>query len=213
MRIFLISFTAVLFFAVRAAMAQSCPSGDDPALVQKITDKHQLVLCGYEDHEFPEEKGQRAFSDFKLLSFVGDKSTTVYTSDEGETFLIGLHPKGMTLIEVWEVGDKSLPAVSHDVVCENDSCKITSSKCILKAPRNPYPTALKDLEGKMKKGKLKSDAEDLVDNVFAQAAGGDAAATQFLTRAQLPKGFEGANAEAWTEAHKRIQLLQKLKCP
>lgn len=192
--------------------AQACPSGDDPAISQKISEKLNVILCGFEDHDFPEEAGQRAFSDFKIFSVSGGKPVQIYASEEGETQLVTANPKGLTLVEVWEVGDKSIPALSRELVCEGEVCKFQEAKCVLKAPKNPFPQALGELEAMIKKGKVKTEAEDLVDKVFAQALGGDKSAGKFFAAARKPKGFEGANAEAWIEARKRTELAKKSKC-
>lgn len=194
---------SILCFSV-TAFAQVCPDGDEPPLVHGLGDDLQLVVCGYEDHDFPAEGNLRAFSEFAVHTAKGeDVGPKIYSSPEGLTQFIADTAKGFAMTEVWEVGDKMLPSLKRELTCVGSQCKVGPPTCVLKAPKNPYPKALSEVQLKLKKGKKNSVSEEEIDNVFAQAMGGDKEAAKFFTGSQ-PKLLDGGAAEAWQAAHNRI---------
>jgi hypothetical protein len=199
----------LLIICAHAAWAQSCPGADDePAMKIKTTAGPTLVVCGFEDHDSPAPKGSLAFSDFTVYASGGGikQDTKIFASEPSETYWVKSDSKGLQLEQLWFFSDKPQPALRRRVDCTAESCALSSATCILKLKRNPYPKAL----ARFKKGALGDDGEDILDQIWAQALAGDAAAVKFY--ASKPADLEPGLSEVFDTNQKKLQDAKELKC-
>ncbi len=144
-----------------------------------------LQVCGFEDNEVKAPKGTHTFSGFSIFSVkAGSPPVKIYTSDEDETYWVRASgQRGLEVEELWFFTDDPVAGLRREVTCTADTCSVSEPKCIYKAKKNPFPKAIAKFNQKLKEGKLKDDGEELIDQIFAQALGGDKAALAFYEKA------------------------------
>ena len=166
------------------AHAQSCPVDDEDAPIRvKTPAGHTLVLCGFEDREVPTTKGKRAFSEFEIFLKNKDAAKAplkVFSAEESETYWVKELPggRGVELEELWFFDEKPEAALRRELVCEGDACKLSEPACVFKRA-NAFPKALTQFQSLVASGKIGDEGEELLDQIFARAMNGDAAAKAF----------------------------------
>jgi hypothetical protein len=174
-----------------------------------------LILCGFEDHEVRAQKGRRAFSEFQVYAVnrPGAEPVKVYASEGGDTHWAHV-TSGQTLEveELWFFADKPHPAVAREITCTAEGCRLEQQKCVLALKKNMFPKALPTLLRRLKSKKpVGEDAEDLLDEVWAQALSGDAKATAFYD-APVPPELDSTLSEVFAGNLIKIKLARELKC-
>ncbi len=131
-------------------------------------------------------------------------SLKAFASTPNETYWIKQIPgKGLELEELWFFSEKPTPALRQEITCTADTCSASPQKCILKMKANSFPKALPEFRKRSAAGSLKDDGEELIDQIFAQAFLGDAAAIEFY-KAQ-PANLDPALIEAFTTNKKKLE--------
>jgi hypothetical protein len=207
----LISVLSLLVFVPLAAEAAvlPCPSEDaEPALEMKTAAGPSLEICGFEDHEVKAPKGTRVFSDFKIF-FTADKTPAeLWKSDEGDSYFVRVNgERGLEVEELWFFTEKPTAVTRREVTCTADACAVSEPKCIYKAKAKAYPKALANFNKKLKENKLKDDGEELLDQIFAQALGGDKDSKAFYEKA--PAGLTPDLIDVFESNKKDLSL----SCP
>lgn len=202
-------FVLILSFSGHS-FAQTCPGADDePALAVKTKTGTVLVVCGFEDHELKSPKNKRAFSEFSI--YHGQKG--LFTSEPSEIYWLGEleNANGLELIQVWFVDEEEpIPAIRREVICEGESCRITSPTCVFKLKKkNPYPTALKTFERSQKK--LGEAGEELLDHIWLQALSGDTSARRFY-EGSPPNSLDADLREIFEGNKSKLKQANDLKC-
>ena len=106
--------------------------------------------------------------------------------------------------------DKPEPALLRQVNCSAESCSLTPPKCVLKLRKNPYPKALANYH-KHPPDDLGDHGEDIIDQIFAQALSGDAAALKFFEVA--PAHLDGRLDEVFDSDKRKLKQALELHCP
>ena len=210
--------TSLLLLSIWGALAAAanCPGADDePALSVKTKAGPTLILCGFEDHEIKAEKGRRAFSEFQVYAVIKDgaEPQKVYASEGGDTHWASVTPDHALLLEeLWIFADKPHAAVARPVKCAADGCHVERQTCVLNIKKNIFPKALPTLTRRLKMKKpVGEDAEDLLDEVWAQALTGDPKATAFYD-APVPPELDSTLSEVFAGNLIKLKLARELKC-
>lgn len=188
-------FIVVLLLSVRLH-AQECPGEDnEPALKHKTAAGPELILCGNAGED-------GTYTDFKVYAWpAGAKQgTEVFASDVDVLYTVS---KDMKIVEQWTIGESLAPAVERGITCTKDKCQVAAPKCAWKMKKNPFPKALAAL----KKGAKDEEGEDLLDQVLAQAIGGDKAALEFFAH---PPKFDASLADSFAHDKQNLELARKL---
>ena len=196
--------------------AEGCPGADDePAMMIKTKPGPTLMLCGFEDHEIRAQQGRRAFSEFQVyaVNAAGAEPVKVYGSEGGDTHWAHV-TSGHTLQleELWFFADKPHAAVAREITCTAEGCRLEKQTCVLALKKNMFPKALPTLSRRLKSKKpVGEDAEDLLDEVWAQALSGDPKATAFYD-APVPPELDSTLSEVFNGNLIKIKLARDLKC-
>jgi hypothetical protein len=198
------------------ARAANCPGADDePALSVKTKAGPTLILCGFEDHEIKAERGRRAFSEFQVYAVPKPDATPekVYASEGGDTHWASVTPdKTLLLEELWIFADKPHAAIARPIACAASACKVERETCVLNLRKNMFPKSLPTLHRRLKSKKpVGEDAEDLLDEVWAQALTGETKAAEFYD-APVPAELDSTLGEVFAGNLIKLKLARQLKC-
>ncbi|MBX3020290.1 MAG: hypothetical protein KF799_01330 [Bdellovibrionales bacterium] len=203
-------FVSILLLAGRAH-GETCPGADDePAMKVKTAAGPVVVVCGFEDRE-ETVKGKKTFTDFTVYGWpAGAKEPAkVFAADPIDTYWARVvEDKGLELEEVWFFADKPQAALTRQVTCTPAACEVSVATCVLKLKKNPHPKALASFQKKIPHGDV---AENLLEDIWAQALTGDKNAQDFFATA--PKGLSAELTEDFNTFKAKLQQAKDLNCP